>query len=249
MSNHDPDPKRDPNRASSPANDNGGANDSAGKTIAPAPKASALASTSLTNLAAMLGNVVRSAPRGRPSMPIISFRSREGGIWTLGQQRIIIAAGTRAAVNLASVEHGYICFGNDNSVVDEELVPGSEPKPNLLKLLDRGFPWVEQLAVNMKLIDGPDAGAEGVYKPTTVGGRDAVLALCETARNRIRGPEFDGKDVPVVRLERDSYLHPSHGRIWIPILTLVDWMSDDGPAPAPEPAPPPPEQPRRRRVA
>ena len=39
----------------------------------------------------------------------------------------------------------------------------------------------------------------------------------------------------------------SHGKIWTPLLTIVDWIPLSGPAP--EPAPPPPaEQPRRRRV-
>jgi hypothetical protein len=33
-------------------------------------------------------------------------------------------------------------------------------------------------------------------------------------------------------------------------MTVVDWMSLEGPAPAPKPtSPPPAEQPRRRRVA
>ena len=53
-----------------------------------------------------------------------------------------------------------------------------------------------------------------------------------------------------MQLEKDSYPHQQYGKIWIPVLTIVDWMPLDGPAPAPEPASPPPaEQPRRRRVA
>jgi hypothetical protein len=117
------------------------------------------------------------------------------------------------AINLTTLMHGYICFDDNNKVVGEHLVPGSEPKPDLLSLPDRGFPWQEQLAVDMKFIDGPDAGAEVVYKPTTVGGRDAILELADTAINRIQDDQFDGKDVPIVRLERDSYPHTKHGRI------------------------------------
>ena len=66
----------------------------------------------------------------------------------------------------------------------------------------------------------------------------------------------DGKIVPIVLLEKDSYPHSQHGKIWYPVLTIVDWMPLSGPTTAPASPPPPPptppvaaaEQPRRRRV-
>ena len=36
-----------------------------------------------------------------------------------------------------------------------------------------------------------------------------------------------------MQLEKDSYPHPQYGKIWTPMLTIVDWMPLDGPAPAP----------------
>ena len=64
------DPNLDPNP--DPANDNGGA-------IAPAPKGSALASAALTALAATFKNVDTTSIGGRPTRPILQFKSREGG--------------------------------------------------------------------------------------------------------------------------------------------------------------------------
>jgi hypothetical protein len=102
----------------------------------------------------------------------------------------------------------------------------------------------------MKLIDGTDAGVEVVFKPTTLGGKDALLGVIDATLNRIHGGQHDGKTVPVVRLGWDSYQHQKYSRVWIPVLTITDWITADGPAPAPAPtSPPPAEQPRRRRVA
>jgi hypothetical protein len=225
--------------------------------VAPVPKGATLPA-SLTTLDAALNNVVRSATVGRSSKPILSFRSREEGIWTIGQKGTVVDEGSTVAVNLASLMHGYICFSDDNKVLGERLVPASQPKPLVTELPDLGFPWQEQLAVDMKFIDGAYAGSEVTYKPTTVGGRDDLLGVIDTTLNVIRGGQHDGKTVPVVRLERDSYQHAKYGRVWVPLLTITSWMSPEGPAPAsaPPPLPRPPapaaaavEQPRRRRLA
>jgi hypothetical protein len=104
----------------------------------------------------------------------------------------------------------------------------------------------------MKCLSGADAGTEVTYKPTTVGGIQAIAGLIEVIRDRLNGGQHDGKVSPIVLLEKDSYLLKPYGRIWKPQLTVVDWMPLDGPAPEPAPAPtsppPPTEQPRRRRV-
>jgi hypothetical protein len=229
-----------------------------GQAIASKPKGVALASTSLTALDTALSNVVRSATVGRSSKPILSFRSREEGTWTIGQRGTVVDEGSTAAINLASLRHGYICFSDDNKVLGEHLVPASQPKPLVTELPDLGFPWQEQLAVDVKFIDGADAGSDATYKPTTTGGKDVLLGVIDTTLNLIRGGQHDGKTVPVARLERDSYQHQKYGRVWVPLLTIVDWMSPEGPAPAstppfpprtPAPAAPAAEQPRRRRVA
>jgi len=104
------------------------------------------------------------------------------------------------------------------------------------------------MAVDLKCINGADAGTEVVLKVSTVGGIQAVTGLIDTVRDRLNCGQHDGKIAPIVRLERDSYQHGQYGRVPTPVFTLVDWMSLDGPAPAPAPAPPPAEQPRRRRL-
>ena len=109
---------------------------------------------------------------------------------------------------------------------------------------------------DMKCLDGTDAGVEVTFKASTVGGLQAVAGLGELVRDRLNSGQHDGKIVPIALLEKDSYPNSQYGKVWIPILTIVDWMRLDGPVPTPAPAPtspspspPPTEQPRRRRVA
>src|SRR5262249_54444880 len=136
----------------------------------------------------------------------------------------------------------------------------SQPKPLVTELPDTGSPWQEEWSVNMKCLDGADAGVEVVFKATTDGGIKAIVLLVDQVRDQLNGGQHDGKIAPIVLLKKDSYPHKEHGRIWIPVLNTVDWMPLSGPAPTPEPAPkgPPPtsgpasstaEPPRRRRVA
>jgi hypothetical protein len=192
---------------------------------------------------------------GHSPMPMLQFKRDGNGTWTIGQKQNVPDDDSLFAINVLSFKWGYICFGDKNKVIGERLVPISQPKPDIAELPNKGFEWTEQWAVNLKCVGGTDAGIEVVYKPTTVGGIQAIAALIEAVRDRLNGGGHDGKVSPIVRLEKDSYQHLQYGRVYTPVLTIVDWMSLDGPAPAPTSPPPAPvsppttEQPRRRRVA
>jgi len=136
-------------------------------------------------------------------------------------------------------------------VLGEHLASIAKPMIDVTTLPHVNAPWQEEWTVNMKCLDGADAGVEVIYKGTTRGGIQAVVLLLDQIRERINSGQHEGKIAPIVLLEKDSYQHVKHGRVFIPVLTLVDWMSLDGPAPAPTPAGPRPpiDQPRRRRVA
>jgi hypothetical protein len=240
-------PKHNPDRDPVPNNDNDE------RAIAPAPTGGALAS--LAALGAALNSVDTASVVGRSGLPMLAFKRDGSGTWWYGQRRTEPESGSRWGVNVTTFKWGYICFGEGNKVIGERLVSVSLPKPEATELPDKGFPWHEQWGVNLKCIDGADAGTEVQYKPTTVGGIQAVAGLIEAVRDRLNGGAHDGRVAPIVRLEKDSYPHAQFGRVWTPQLPIIDWMPLVGPAPAPAPASPPPtappapEQPRRRRVA
>ena len=220
----------------------------AGGAIAPAPAGGALAS--LAALGAALNRVDTAAVVGS-GMPMLQFKREGDGTWMFGQKRTIVEDGSHWAVNPLTFRYGYICFGDGNKVLGERLVSVSHPMPDATELPDKGFPWVPQWCVNLKCLDGADAGVEVVYKPTTVGGVQSVAGLIETIRDRLNDGQHGGKVSPIVLLRKDSYQHQQYGRVWTPRLEAVDWMPLSGPAPTPTPASSPaqpPEQPRRRRV-
>jgi len=258
--NHAHDHDRDRDHTNDPANDNGEHEKPGSKQVAPAPAAGALAS--LAALQTQFAKVNTAAIIGRTGLPMLLFKSREGsGTWGFGQRRTIPEEGSKWAVNPMSFKWGYICF-NGNKVVGEQMVPVTQSKPDITKLPDTGFPWQEQWSVEMKCLDGADAGVEVIHKANTDGTIKAVVGVFNLLRNRIddelrkreqREYKPDNKIAPIVLLERDSYPHKEFGKTNIPMLTNVGWMSPDGPEPEPAPAEPTPtppvDQPRRRRVA
>jgi hypothetical protein len=240
-------PKPNDHHAHDHDNDNN-QREHAGGAVAPAPAGGALAS--LAALGKALGNVDTASIVGRSGLPMLSFKREGDGTWRFGQQQTIVEDGSRWGVNPLSFRYGFICFGDGNKVIGERLVAIRQPKPDATELPDHGFPWVEQWCVNLKCLDGADADVEVTFKPTTVGGLQAVAGLIEAVRDRLSGGQHDDKVAPVVQLRKDSYQHSQYGRVWTPQLEIVDWMALGGPAPAPAPtSPPPAEQPRRRRVA
>jgi hypothetical protein len=248
-----PDPDHDFNDRLDHDNDNG--RDQHEHAVAAAPTGGALAS--LAALGKTLNAVDTTSVIGGGGMPMLSFKREGDGTWAYGQKRIIVEDGSLWGVNPLSFRYGYICFGDGNSKpLGERLVPVSQPKPDATELPDHGFPWVEQWCVKLKCINGTDAGVEVDYKPTTVGGIQAIAGLIEAVRDRLNGGEHGGKVAPIVQLHKDSYQKPPYGRVWVPRPDIVDWMPLSGPAggggrrqpPAPT-SPPPAEQPRRNRRA
>src|SRR5262245_24074655 len=177
MSNHD-----DHDRDRDHANDNGD-HERPGSKVAPAPGAL----TSLAALQTALANVNTAAIIGRTGLPMLLFKREGSGTWGFGQKRTIPEDGSKWAVNPLTFKYGFICFGDNNKVVDERLVSVSLPKPAITELPDTGAPWVEEWSVNLKCLDGADAGVEVVFKATTDGGVKAIVLMVDQVRDRLNG--------------------------------------------------------------
>src|SRR5215831_4912151 len=253
---HKQDQEPDDEREYDPAVDSG-------RKSTPATMKGSTALESLAALQSMLNSVDRSTSIGRSGRPLMQFKSRENGTWMFGRGRTVVEQGSLWAFDPRSFMWGYVCFGADKKIVPggEVLVSVGQPMPDITKLPDKGFPWTEQRAVNMKCVSGIDAGIEVIFKINTQGGNQAIDELIDKVRERLNSGTHDNKVAPIAKLERGSYPHKEFGKTYYPVLTIVDWMPLDGPAPkpAPEPTPQPPspdpntagttEQPRRRRVA
>jgi hypothetical protein len=233
-----------------PANDNGG---SPVKSQALTSTSAGGALTALADLTKTLGNVNTAPITGRPAKPMLLYKSREN-TYVLGAKRTVPEPDSQWAVNPRSFEYGWISF-EGKKVTGEEMVPVSQPMPDRNTLPDTGFEWQKQWSVEMKCLNGVDAGVEAVFKGNTRGTLQAIAGQYDAVRDRIHGGQHDNKFSAIVKLCTDSYPHPEYGRIWVPILELVGWAQLDGPTPQPVSPPPPPPpaandaQPRRRRVA
>jgi hypothetical protein len=240
---------RDLNQARDPQNIP--ANDNGGNAVVSKPAGGALAS--LTALGTALGRVLAVSGHSG-TQPMMFFKSREdGGTWVWGPKNTIPEEGSQWAGNPLTFRWGYIAFLDSTTKVGESMVSVTQPLPLVTELPDVGAEWKPQWSVDMKCINGADAGVEVVFKASTVGTIDAVKALIGAVADRINGGQHGGSVAPIVSLGRSSYPHKKYGPISTPVLEIKGWMPLEGPAPAtpaPEPESPPSEaQPRRRRAA
>src|SRR5690606_10203838 len=106
----------------------------------------------------------------------------------------------------------------------EEDHPLEQPKSNRAPRIEYQY----QLAIDLVCIEGPNKGAQLVYKPTSQGGRKMLGKLAgEIARRKERG---DDDYVPSIALWADDYYSRKWGRtIWNPQADILDWytMEDD----------------------
>jgi hypothetical protein len=199
-------------------------------------------STALTSLEA-LGTALNNVDTGvgHSTKPMLLYKSRND-VWTYGQSPVEPEEGSRWGVNPSTFERGYVAFHGKQKLGERMLFVGL-PEINPAELPDVGAPWQRQMSVEMKCLDGADAGVEVVYKANTEGGLSAVLELIEQVRDRINSKQHGDDVVPIVLLSKTGYDHRLYGWIGKPLLTVVGWMSQSGPAPVPAPASPHPASP------
>ncbi len=188
------------------------------------------------------------------STGVILMKMDKTGHWVYGADQTEVEDDSLWAVNPFSFVHGYIAWG-EGEVLAEKMVPVGSGMPEL----DSAPPgakkgWEVQIGCSLKCISGEDEGIEVRYTTTSKGGKEALTALaCAIAAQSESDP---AKPVPVVSLSKTHYQHKQYGRIYTPVLKVIEWMSMTGesdkseaPVAAVEDAAPAEEGGRRRRRA
>jgi hypothetical protein len=228
-----------------------------GNALAPAPTGSVFASSvSVPAIEAMFKTVDMASISSRSGKPMMLYKSRDN-TWAYGVKGNVPEENSPWAANPVSGKWGWICFDlNNSNKATDHMVPISQPMPDVRTLPNIGLEWKKQMTVDMKCMGGLDADIEVTYKASTDGGCEALGLLFQTIQDRVNGGKHDDKLVPILHLGSWWYPHKTYGRIWKPLLTIIDWVRFDDPSPVSEPASPSPapatpaaEQPRRRRVA
>lgn len=176
------------------------------------------------------------------SQPIL--RLLREGIYVFGQENIEVMEGSQWAVNPYSIEHGWACWG-DGEMLGEVMVPFNQQPPAIGSLPDHGEPWAQQNSMQLMCMTGEDKGVTVVYKSTSKGFLNMFKKLTGQIINQV---QVDSTHiVPLVELDTDHYNHKKFGKIYTPVLEVVDWLEMDTGEPAEAEADPEPEEKPKRR--
>lgn len=210
-------------------------------------------------------SAVKSAERALKSatggLPFL--RMGKDGSWVYGAENTEIEDSSLWAINPFSMSMGFIAWGaqgsrDEGTVLGEKLSLLTEPPVQRGTLEDVGAEWTPCVAFDLMCLNGEDKGVMVKYKTNSVGGKRAfsdMLQLVSAAMD-----DAEGKCVPIVTLDADSYPHKKYGKIYTPVFNVKKWVmpsdSELGGAPeqaqeekAPAEAQPQEQQPtvRRRR--
>jgi len=149
--------------------------------------------------------------------------SREGD-YIYGPQNTDVQGGSHWAVNLASLEHGWVCWG-DGELLGQVMCSVQLPAPARPPAIE-GYQFEAQFGMSLACILGDDTGLEVIYKNNSLGYRKAYDKLLADVRGRYAGDQQFYW--PVIELETSSYPHKKYGKIYEPIFKIVGWADANG---------------------
>ena len=171
-------------------------------------------------------------------MPFL--RMGKDGEWVYGADNTEVEENSLWAVNPFSMSLGFIAWGTgpqEGTVLGEQMARVGEPPIQRGALADVGSEWTPCVSFELVCLTGEDKGVNVLYKTNSVGGRRAFADMMQLVAAAM--DDTEGKCVPVVNLDCDSYPHKKYGKIYTPIFDIKKWVMPDagelGGAPAKEP--------------
>lgn len=221
-------------------------------------------STSIATINSMRGALSsfrNSTPRNTGATGFLKFSK---GDWSFGKSDEAIDPDGAWIIHPQSLMHGWICW-RDGKLFKETLVPFTQTLPAETSMPEAPEPSPDsddqpgyqlQMSMQVVAVEGKQAGTQLTFKTATVGGRSAMDALVDEVLARMDDVEATGEGgvYPVVQFSVDSYKHKTRGKIFVPLISVVGWSTNepdaeiewvDGEAPEPVPAPTPVKRIRR----
>ena len=149
----------------------------------------------------------------------------KSGDWVHGADDDEINLESQFAVSTESFFAGFQAW-DEGELAGEEVRLLTEPPLTHADLADVGAEWKPLIGFQLVGVDGADNGLQLIYKTTAKGGIKAVNTLMKTIVAHVREGNHDGKLIPIIELGTDSYRHKRYGKIFTPILKVVDWVAD-----------------------
>jgi hypothetical protein len=152
------------------------------------------------------------------------LRLSRAGDYIYGPQNVDVQDGSHWAVNLASLEHGWVCWG-DGELLGQIMVDVRLPQPQRPPAVE-GYGFEPQFGMSLACISGDDKGVEVIYKNNSLGYKKAFDQILADIRARyMLDQQFYW---PVIELNTSSYPHKKYGQIFEPIFKIVGWADADG---------------------
>lgn len=158
------------------------------------------------------------------------LRFSKAGEWTYGIEETEVSPTERLAVNPASIQLGYIAWHEQEAT--EQMAYIAETGINEADLPDiptdidenTGKPkgWQQQRGIDFRQLGGGQV--EMLFKTSSQGGKEAIAKLVQAmVHQQQTNPE---SPYPVVCLKTTSYKHKKYGKIFKPVIEIVDWVAD-----------------------
>ena len=173
------------------------------------------------------------------------LRLLKSGEWVFGGDDLDVETDSKWAVNTSSFGMGFQAWTTGGELAGEEVEPVTNPPILRADLEDVGAEWKPMITVQLLCVSGQDSGLTVMYKTTSKGGVKALKKLMQEIVDHVRANPKSTAYIPVVNMTTDSYKHKQYGKIYTPILDIVDWLEDTPEAakaatkvePEPEPEP------------
>lgn len=175
------------------------------------------------NVTSLLGNLA-AAQKATPAPTdgnVNYLKMDKAGHWVYGADENEVDADSSFIINPESYESGYICW-KDGELVGEEMAVAGERQINQSELPDTGSKWDAQVGFTLTGVEGPEEGVVLQYKTSSRGGKQAISELL--TKILAKGAAGSVDICPIVELDCDFYKHKQYGKVYTPVLDVVEWV-------------------------
>lgn len=158
------------------------------------------------------------------------LRMGKDGEWVYGADNTEVEEGSLWAVNPFSMKMGFIAWGPEGSasegtVLGEQMALINDDPIQRGNLPDVGGEWTPCVSFELVCLNGEDKGTHTLFKTNSVGGKRAFADMMQLIAAAMDDPE--GKCVPIIQLDCDSYPHKKYGKIYTPVFDVKKWVMPD----------------------
>jgi len=152
------------------------------------------------------------------------MRLTKGGEFIYGMEDVEVQEGSHWAVNCASLEHGWVCWGG-GSLLGQIMASVQTDVPHRPPPIE-GYDFKPQWGMELACISGDDKGQEVIYRNNSNGYKKGFDKLLADIRSRY--PIDQQYYWPIVELVSTHWQSKQYGRIYEPVFKVVAWADAQG---------------------